>query len=158
MLQFIKYFPRGSRVVVVTFVWPITLKVWPSSLKVWPSILKVWSSRLCAWPSSSYALGAPGGPWGPYFRTIFTLFSPFFPPCGAPYFSFYAAALWGAPPVHFTLFMSEERSTTSQVELSSGCSLGRDTSLKGPCSAGSYQCKLRPGAPRSAFFLDFLGS
>ena len=64
-------------------------------------------------------LGSPGGPYFPYFSFIFPLFSP--PPLGAPYFSFYtavisppisplkAAALWGAPPVHFTLVCDGQR-------------------------------------------------
>ena len=59
--------------------------------------------------------GGPGGALGALFPHIFRVFSPLSPPLGAPYFSFYtavisppisplkAAALWGAPPVHFTL-------------------------------------------------------
>ena len=46
------------------------------------------------------ALGALGGPWralGPLFPLFFHYFSPFFLPCGGPYFSFYNAVI--SPPI-----------------------------------------------------------
>ena len=62
-------------------------------------------------------LGGPGGPWGALGGPIFLIFPPFFPPLGAPYFSFYtavisppisplkAAALWGTPPGQFHILL-----------------------------------------------------
>ena len=44
--------------------------------------------------------GALGGFICPYLSAIF---SPFSLSLGAPYFSFYAAALWGTRPLHLTL-------------------------------------------------------
>ena len=48
--------------------------------------------------------GALGGPISPYVP----LFSVLFPPCGAPYFSFYAAALWGAPRTGTLMFFCSQ--------------------------------------------------
>ena len=64
-------------------------------------------------PGPRGALGALGGPWGPFVL----LFFPLFPPCGGPYFSFYAAALWGAPPVHVSV--GALHSLSRSAELSS---------------------------------------